>query len=217
MVGHRHDAGLQVWPRIRDRALQVGGECCDAAAARQRIADQRNPAERRHVRASERAGQFRNRRRGARRAVCSRESTGRLPDRRSARSIRWRRPRCCYGPRWRTSPARSRPLAIRSPHGRRSQESRFPVQPAAPSLKPPAGPRSRIRNAARDENRAFTRKADRIAGRAKRPGVGNGYAIVLMQFTSSAIVEQAECRVAAAAGFRPARCRRPGRGSCRRG
>ena len=37
----------------RDRLLQVGRERRDATAARQRIADERDPAERRHVRTSE--------------------------------------------------------------------------------------------------------------------------------------------------------------------
>jgi hypothetical protein len=58
VVGHRHDAGLQIWSRIRDRALQIGRERCNPAAARQRIADQRNPAGRRHVRASAGAVHF---------------------------------------------------------------------------------------------------------------------------------------------------------------
>src|ERR1700738_3028270 len=52
VVGHRHDEGLQAWLRIRNRAVQVGGKCRDTAAARQRIADHRDPAERRQVRAS---------------------------------------------------------------------------------------------------------------------------------------------------------------------
>jgi len=52
-VHWRHDGSDEIWPRIRNRALQVGGKCSDAAAARQRIADQRNPAKRRHVRTSE--------------------------------------------------------------------------------------------------------------------------------------------------------------------
>ena len=50
---------------------------------------------------------------------------------------------------------------------------------------------------ARDQNRPLKSEADGITWRPKRPGVGNGYAIVDVQFTLSAVVEQAECRVAA--------------------
>ncbi len=51
VVGHRHDRGLKIRPRGRYRAFQVGREGCDSAAAWQRIADHRDPAQRRHVRA----------------------------------------------------------------------------------------------------------------------------------------------------------------------
>ena len=40
MVGHRHDAGLHARARRGDRLLQIGREGGDAAAARQRIADE---------------------------------------------------------------------------------------------------------------------------------------------------------------------------------
>src|SRR5206468_12022491 len=54
---------------------------------------------------------------------------------------------------------------------------------------------------ARDENRPFIREAGRIGWRSKRPRVGNGYAIVDVQFTRSVIVEQAERGVAALLNF----------------
>ena len=44
-------------------------------------------------------------------------------------------------------------------------------------------------------------EAGRIAGRSKRPRMGNGDAIVFVQFALPAIVEQAECRVAALLNF----------------
>src|SRR5258705_5369385 len=50
---------------------------------------------------------------------------------------------------------------------------------------------------ARDKNRPLNGQAGRINWRPERPGVGNRYAIVDVQFTLSAVVEQAECRVAA--------------------
>src|SRR4051812_44048385 len=50
---------------------------------------------------------------------------------------------------------------------------------------------------ARDQNRPLRREADGITRRPNRPSVGNGYAIVNVQFTVSAVVEQAECGVAA--------------------
>ena len=49
MIGHRHDAGLEVRARSRYRLLQVGRKGCDSAAAGQRIADNGDTAERRHV------------------------------------------------------------------------------------------------------------------------------------------------------------------------
>src|SRR5258705_10935076 len=48
-----------------------------------------------------------------------------------------------------------------------------------------------------DKNRPLNGQTDRIRWGPKRPGVGNGDAIVDVQFTLSAVVEQAECRVAA--------------------
>src|SRR5437867_9144568 len=54
---------------------------------------------------------------------------------------------------------------------------------------------------ARDENRPFIREAGRIGWRSKRPRVGNGYAIVDVQFTRSVIIEQAERGVAALLNF----------------
>ena len=50
---------------------------------------------------------------------------------------------------------------------------------------------------ARDQNRPLESEADGITWRPKRKDVGNGHAIVDVQFTLSAVVEQAECRVAA--------------------
>jgi hypothetical protein len=50
---------------------------------------------------------------------------------------------------------------------------------------------------ARNQNRPLKREADGITWRPKRPGVCNGYAIVDVQFTVPAVVEQAKCGVAA--------------------
>src|SRR5579863_1368345 len=49
---------------------------------------------------------------------------------------------------------------------------------------------------ARDENRPLIREAGRIGWRSNRPRIGNGYAVVDVQFARSAIVEQAERGVA---------------------
>src|SRR5206468_11749490 len=54
---------------------------------------------------------------------------------------------------------------------------------------------------ARDKNRPLIRQTGGAIGRSKRPGVGNGYAIVLMQFAPPAVVEQPECRVAVLLNF----------------
>src|SRR6266536_190386 len=54
---------------------------------------------------------------------------------------------------------------------------------------------------AHDENRPFIREAGRIGWGSKRPRVGNGYAIVDVQFTVSVIVEQTERGVAALLNF----------------
>ena len=50
---------------------------------------------------------------------------------------------------------------------------------------------------ARDQNRPLKREADGITRRPKREDIGDCYAIVDVQFTLSAVVEQAKCRVAA--------------------
>ncbi len=55
---------------------------------------------------------------------------------------------------------------------------------------------------ARDENRSGTGKASWTASSLNRPGIGNGYSVVLVQLALSAIVEQAECRVAALLNLR---------------
>jgi hypothetical protein len=44
-VGHRHDAGIQIWTRRGDRLLEVGRECRDTASARQGISDKRETGE----------------------------------------------------------------------------------------------------------------------------------------------------------------------------
>ena len=49
----------------------------------------------------------------------------------------------------------------------------------------------------RDQNRPLESQAGGMTWRPKREGVGDCYAIVYVQFTVSAVVEQAECRVAA--------------------
>src|SRR5882757_5148384 len=54
---------------------------------------------------------------------------------------------------------------------------------------------------ARDENRPVRGKDRRNAARSKRPWVGNGDPVVFVQFALPAIVEQAECRVAALLDF----------------
>ncbi len=50
---------------------------------------------------------------------------------------------------------------------------------------------------ARDQNRPLEREADGTTRRPKRKDVGHGYAVVDVQFTLPAVVEQAERRVAA--------------------
>ena len=52
VVGHRDDAGLEVRACNGYRLMQVSGEGGDTASARQRIADEGDAAERRHVWAS---------------------------------------------------------------------------------------------------------------------------------------------------------------------
>src|SRR5258708_18323706 len=54
---------------------------------------------------------------------------------------------------------------------------------------------------AHDENRPVCGKDRRNAARSKRPWVGNGDPVVFVQFALPAIVEQAECRVAALLDF----------------
>ena len=54
---------------------------------------------------------------------------------------------------------------------------------------------------ARDENRPAGGEAGRMAECAKRPRSGNRDAVVLVQFTLTAVVEQAECRVAVLLNF----------------
>ena len=50
---------------------------------------------------------------------------------------------------------------------------------------------------ARDQDRPLESEADGMTWRPKRKDVGDGYTIVDMQFALSAVVEQAECGVAA--------------------
>jgi hypothetical protein len=52
MVGHRHDRGIKVWARRRDRLLKMRRECRDSATARQRIPDKCQMAEPGHGRAT---------------------------------------------------------------------------------------------------------------------------------------------------------------------
>ena len=54
----------------------------------------------------------------------------------------------------------------------------------------------------RDKYRPLNSQAGWTIWGPERPGVGNGYAIVDMQFARSAVVEQAECRVAALLNLR---------------
>src|SRR5579872_2552800 len=44
-VRHGNDAGWLMWPQLLDRLLQISREGSDAAAARERIPDEREPAE----------------------------------------------------------------------------------------------------------------------------------------------------------------------------
>src|ERR1700719_3630879 len=54
---------------------------------------------------------------------------------------------------------------------------------------------------ARDEDRSLRREAGRIAGRWKRPRMGNRDAVVFVQLALPSKVEQAECRVATLLNF----------------
>ena len=122
---------------------------------------------------------------------------------RSGHSIRRCRPRCWRGRRRRRRPDRSiacRP--IRSRRGRRERESRSRLQQAAPSSSL-RGKFDPLENEmpARDENGSASGKAGRIAG--VRCGHAWATATPLSSCNSRcrAIVEQAECRIAALLNF----------------
>ena len=52
LIGHRHDAGIKIWTRRRDRLLKMRRECRDPASARQGIPDERETVEPGHDSAS---------------------------------------------------------------------------------------------------------------------------------------------------------------------
>ena len=146
MIGHRHDAGLQSSGREVDIGLlQVGREGCNSAAAGQRIADEGDTAERRHVRTSislKIAG--RPERPDVHLIGCprpgpaTRKQSDPAPDRRSGHSIHRVRPRCWSDRHRRRSP--HRPMRAANPIAAWPSSTKnpgLPIGTAAPSSNSP--------------------------------------------------------------------------------